>query len=225
MKSFVIALLECELSMKLSRDCIDSAGNFDVGVEIKEGINGVTHGSSKLKEYGIEKFLLYPDKPGVIGCFLSHFELWKRCAELNEPILILEHDAVFLRPLPVDILDHFADLLRLDAFDVFDPKYNEKIAESLNKPIGYIKGKPNGRHIAGEFCMGTHAYIIKPNAARKLISFALTVGGLPADVIVGDRVVNNMGVTASVVRQNSFFNNKNRMEYSTTANLSNLLDQ
>ena len=38
-----------------------------------------------------------------IGCSMSHFMLWKKCVELDEPILILEHDSVFLRPFPDDI--------------------------------------------------------------------------------------------------------------------------
>jgi len=33
-----------------------------------------------------------------IGCAMSHYALWKFCAALGEPIMILEHDTVFLRP-------------------------------------------------------------------------------------------------------------------------------
>ena len=29
------------------------------------------------------------------GCFLSHYSLWKKCIELKEPIIILEHDVEF----------------------------------------------------------------------------------------------------------------------------------
>ena len=28
-------------------------------------------------------------------CFLSHYSLWKKCVELKEPIMILEHDVEF----------------------------------------------------------------------------------------------------------------------------------
>ena len=30
--------------------------------------------------------------PGEIGCFASHLSLWKRCVEIDEPIVILEDD-------------------------------------------------------------------------------------------------------------------------------------
>ena len=39
------------------------------------------------------------DKNKRIACFLSHYHLWKRCVDENEPLLILEHDAIFIRPM------------------------------------------------------------------------------------------------------------------------------
>ena len=31
-------------------------------------------------------------RPGVIGCFYSHYNLWKKCIELEQPIMIFEDD-------------------------------------------------------------------------------------------------------------------------------------
>ena len=31
---------------------------------------------------------------GEVGCYLSHYYLWAKCIALNEPIIILEDDAV-----------------------------------------------------------------------------------------------------------------------------------
>jgi hypothetical protein len=36
-------------------------------------------------------------RPGVIGCFYSHYNLWKKCVELKEPIMIFEDDVKFYR--------------------------------------------------------------------------------------------------------------------------------
>lgn len=36
-------------------------------------------------------------RPGVIGCFYSHYNLWKKCIDLNEPIMIFEDDVKFYR--------------------------------------------------------------------------------------------------------------------------------
>lgn len=38
-----------------------------------------------------------PLSTGEIACFASHYQLWKKCVELNEPIVVIEDDAL---PLP-----------------------------------------------------------------------------------------------------------------------------
>jgi hypothetical protein len=42
----------------------------------------------------------YGNLAAKIGCSLSHWLLWRRCVELAQPILILEHDAEFIGPVP-----------------------------------------------------------------------------------------------------------------------------
>ena len=36
-------------------------------------------------------------RPGVVGCFYSHYSLWEKCVQLNEPIMIFEDDVKFYR--------------------------------------------------------------------------------------------------------------------------------
>ena len=43
------------------------------------------------------------DKNLKIACAMSHYVLWKKCIELNEPILILEHDSIWDKKLDVDL--------------------------------------------------------------------------------------------------------------------------
>jgi|TARA_B110000858_G_scaffold194706_1_gene249618 GR25 family glycosyltransferase involved in LPS biosynthesis len=45
------------------------------------------------------KLSAYPTKDlrKRISCFLSHYSLWRLCFQMKEPIMILEHDALFLR--------------------------------------------------------------------------------------------------------------------------------
>lgn len=38
-----------------------------------------------------------------MACFMSHYRLWKKCAEDNEALIVLEHDAMFIRKLNVDL--------------------------------------------------------------------------------------------------------------------------
>ncbi len=41
---------------------------------------------------------------GEVGCFLSHWKIWKKCVEKNEPILVLEDDAIITDKFSYDEL-------------------------------------------------------------------------------------------------------------------------
>jgi glycosyl transferase family 25 len=223
MKTFIITLLESPLSVKLSSEGIESAKKYDIDVTIWPATNGLIDGDRKLQEYNIKDFLLFKNAPGVVGCFLSHFELWNKCIEINESILILEHDAYFVRSLPSDICSKFSDVVRLDAFETLDPEYDEKIINSSFNAVEYFYQKPSGTYTAGDFYNGAHGYIIKPHAAQKLISFALTVGALPADVHIGSDLVDIKTTTVTIVRSNPYFSGDKKHTDSSTARLIDFL--
>ena len=52
--------------------------------------------------------------PGLKGCLLSHYRLWKKCIASAKPMMILEHDAIVLREVLENLLDKFEDVLHLD---------------------------------------------------------------------------------------------------------------
>lgn len=133
---------------------------------------------------------------GVLGCFLSHYFLWHKALELNQPMGVLEYDAIFIKPLPINILEKFDDYLNLDytrhthltihsngdeylhqidleqnsTLEIKDLQENDKSKKHMFKYI-------NNNHIKGAF-----GYIIKPQGAKKLIDATKTYGILPADV-------------------------------------------
>ena len=133
---------------------------------------------------------------GVLGCFLSHYFLWKKCIEQNTPIGVLEYDAIFIKELPKNILDKFDDYLNLDytrhthlGLSTSGVEYLKQIDLEKNniievKSLEESKRSPrhhfkyiNNNHIKGAF-----GYIIKPVGAKKLIDATVTHGILPADV-------------------------------------------
>lgn len=180
-------------------DAVRSGKNFNVTVIPYPGVY------SKIDEYlqqenlslnnaGSHKIIRRGN--GVIGCFLSHYFLWKKCVDLDNAIGVLEYDAIFIKPLPDNILDQFEDYLNLDytrhthlsaqssgdeyldqieiehnkLFEVKDLQENSK---SKNHTFKYI----NNNHIKGAF-----GYIIKPVGAKKLIAATKEHGILPADI-------------------------------------------
>jgi glycosyl transferase family 25 len=97
--------------------------------------------------------------PGVLGCFYSHYRLWEKCVELNEPILIFEDDVVFVRGFhPVDWEDVLITVLG-------NPQKSEKYMHLLSEP----EGEPKALDYYQASLPGTPGYAIKPHAAKKLV--------------------------------------------------------
>lgn len=223
MKAFVIILQESEHSRNVGNDAIAAAQKFGIEPEIHPGVLGF-NAPEKFKEYGITRFLTRDiiDNPGHQGCFLSHFELWMKCVKLDEPIIILEHDAVFIRHLPDDILDHFDGVLKLDPFDVYDTTeiYTEDVIQGMTKPVEVWHQPAKGTwHGVGEFIWGAYGYIIKPHAALELVQFARRIGAAPTDVHIGRNIVDIKSTTVTVVTMNQTYIDNGVKQLSSTSNL------
>jgi GR25 family glycosyltransferase involved in LPS biosynthesis len=100
--------------------------------------------------------------PGVIGCFYSHLTLWRKCLELNEPIMIFEDDIKIYRNYePVEWNDILILGLGKTAY--------------LKDPYKQYLESPGGRSKAVPYpyssMPGTCGYAITPHAASKLIKF------------------------------------------------------
>jgi len=227
MKSYIIVLQESEHSKKIGAESISKANKFGIYPEVHNGVLGY-NAPEKFKEYGITRFITRDiiDNPGHQGCFLSHFELWIKCVKLNEPILILEHDGVFIRELPVDILNRFDGVLKLDPFDPFLTDYENKVQNSLleiNVDVWHQEAR-NKWHGVGEFIWGAYGYIIKPHAALELIQFARRIGAAPTDVHIGRNLVDIKSTTVPIVRMSKTYIDNNIKSMSSTSNLNQYIE-
>ena len=100
--------------------------------------------------------------PGVIGCFYSHHELWRKCIDLQEPIMIFEDDIIFYRNYePVE----WKDVLILGLGKT--TYLNEPYKTYLENPTGV----PTAVQYVNSSMPGTCGYAITPNAASNLIKF------------------------------------------------------
>jgi hypothetical protein len=101
-------------------------------------------------------------RPGVVGCFYSHYALWKRCVELNEPIMIFEDDVKFYREYrPVEFEGVLILSLGKNSF-LTDPQKTY-----LENPSG-VPGVRAWRNFS---MPGASGYLIKPAAALGLVKF------------------------------------------------------
>ena len=119
MKAFVITLEGNEYSEKKADRCIASGAKFGVEVDKYYGVNKKA-ARAVMRNLNLEwTWANNNQSPAVcpitglhqrpyynanldakIGCAMSHYLLWGCCVDRDEPILILEHDAVFIRELP-----------------------------------------------------------------------------------------------------------------------------
>jgi len=220
MKTVIIRLKDNSISEKHSDECIEQAKKFNVYPEKFDGINGLTY-----KDH-LEKLNIRPLKkfkkglPGIYGCFLSHYYIWKDCVKSNIPYFILEHDGFLIKPLPEDILDHFEDILRLDSENPYDPNYENELKLKENQTLEYNKIiKTDSDNGAGWYAGGTYAYIIKPHAAKKLLDWIDINGFLPSDQQLGLNVIVMHQCIPSLARIHPFYTKDNNIiTQSTTWN-------
>jgi len=223
MKAFVIILQESEHSRTVGKDAVEAANKFGIYPEVHNGVLGY-NSPEVFRRYGITRFMTRDiiDNPGHQGCFLSHFEVWMKCVKLNEPVIVLEHDGVFIRELPEDILEKFDGVLKLDPYDVYDdiPTYLKRVEESLSQPVDvWHQPARNTWHGVGEFIWGGYGYIIKPQAASALIDFARRFGAAPTDVHIGRNLVDIKSTTATVVKMHKYYDEQHIRGSSSTAKL------
>jgi glycosyl transferase family 25 len=222
MQSFVITLINNTASVAFSQNTISSAKKYSIDCEIWPAIDGSTISIDCLREdYGISTILKKSmvQRPGVLGCFLSHYSLWQHCIKINEPIIILEHDTEIIRNIPTNIVDYFDDVLKLDAYKVTDINYHNLVENSLTETPNYITLNVDGTSKAGDYSLGAYGYIVKPSGAKKLINFSKTNGILPTDLHIASNVVNIKETTVSFVCLQKTHNWSNIKELSSTTDL------
>jgi glycosyl transferase family 25 len=211
MKTKIIRLKNNELSEQVAKDCIEQAVKFGISVEVFDAINGLDQAEhlEKLNVKPLGKFK--KGRPGVVGCFLSHYYLWLDCVKDNEPYLILEHDGYFIKPLPENILDSFDDIIKLDSGNPYKSSYEQWLkdheADASSTWVIEDREGGGGNHEtgAGWNTIGAYAYIIKPTAAAKIISWVKEHGFLPVDHLIGTRVVTISHYLPTIARLHPFY--------------------
>ena len=143
------------------------------------------------------------NRAAKISCSLSHFLLWKTCLEKNEPILILEHDAVFIRRL------EFEYILKSDyeIIGINSPKKATRRADVFEKSIqcgdGLIQPVPRIDYPnIPQGLAGASAYIMKPSGAQKAIDLFKKHGVWPNDAAICYQLIGDtLGVTKTFYTQ------------------------
>jgi GR25 family glycosyltransferase involved in LPS biosynthesis len=131
-----------------------------------------------------------------IACALSHWLLWHKCLTEDTPLLILEHDALFIEKLEhSSILKSKFDIIGINSPAAATRKAHEfhdkvQAGRSLIQPVPTVDefNVPQG-------LAGNSAYIIKPAGAKSILDAAREHGLWPNDALMCKQIISNLGVT------------------------------
>jgi len=191
MRAYVIGLGRIPSSFESAVQVYNTLRSYGLDVAFHEG----TYGDEVEEIFAQEQRILYHTsfkgnpvdeqyrqssmRFGVMACFHSHYRLWQRCVELNEPILIFEDDVIFEREwMPVEWQDV---LLVATGKSVYRDDW---YAQKLYQPEGIAQAVPLNRKVMP----GAVGYGLTPQGAGKLTEFYKTCF-LPADNAMNAQVV------------------------------------
>ena len=100
-----------------------------------------------------------------IACFLSHYSLWCMCLDKDRPIVILEHDAVMVKPFLRH--NYLNNIVYLGG--------SEQIHGSL-RDTDTIPPHASDQQGLDRFICRAHAYSIDPIMAKNLVSYSINHG-------------------------------------------------
>lgn len=193
MKAFIISLSKVESSRTSSEEMLKKLIAFNLEAELFEGTYGneadkiFQKEGRKLVEKSFkgnivsqgDDYYYKSNRPGVKGCFHSHYRLWKKCIELNEPILIFEDDVILERGfIPIS----WSEVLLLA---VGKSKYQ---TDHYKKLLYNPEGAPKAFKLPHRVMPGAVGYGITPTAATKLVE-RYTTEFAPADNAINVGVV------------------------------------
>jgi GR25 family glycosyltransferase involved in LPS biosynthesis len=177
MKKYVITIMNNPASVEASNRCIESAKKFGYDVQIFPAITPANdlHKLFNYHELPADEFKdnPYSRTEPTMACFLSHHALWCVAHQLQETIMILEHDAVFTSELPNVEVDELVNFGK-PSFGNFQTKVHDALYPLFSK--------------GGSYLGGAHAYAVSPKGAKMLLESARKTAK-PTDIFIGKSTV------------------------------------
>lgn len=214
MKAFVIVIRDNEISEQGFDNILDSAARFGNTFPIT-GFEAITpdYVREVMKDEGVEwrypwdeeeidiaTGLVkkpYPTKNRLarMSCAMSHYLLWQLCKNSGEPLIILEHDALF-----IDQIDFVPDEVPANILGLNNPIGATRRAQLFDQQVqSSAKDYPPVPKV-DEFNIpqglaGNSAYMIKPQGAYDMINLVKTHGMWPNDALMCKQLVEGLAVS------------------------------
>lgn len=180
MKSFVITL-----EKNKDRQCFC---NKDIAFpfEFFNAVNGIDEEVRLRDSYEIKNYFHQATNKRLsaaqLGCFASHYNLWIKCIELDQPIIIMEDDGLMSNIIPQDThIELIENLLSIHDFICLEPKLDKRSIINQSRFNDYYYEL----YLLSNNSISTLAYAITPKAAKKLVDRA-KVWEVPVDNFIGN---------------------------------------
>jgi len=192
MRAFVIAIPNHEDSQLHADRCIQSVTDTGSLLDIEKftaivpetmwEVNWKWPYTKKSKcpvtEITLKPYQTY-DMTKRIAAAGSHYRLWEKSVELNEAIMILEHDAIFTRQFAPFEFEGGAISINNPDHATFNWRLYNNLDNSGEQEVPWVAEESIPQGLPGH-----SAYIIKPHAAKEVIKLQNEIGWWPNDAIM-----------------------------------------
>lgn len=214
MKGFIITMSDSPSSVELAKNCRKSVMEYcspAVQPLHFEAVQPKSILSAMTDVFGEHLAYTYPESPfdsrmdfntnlylkayetndvrKIIACSLSHMKLWKQCVEMDETIMILEHDAIFHQKFNSSPIERY---LEWGVVGLNCPRGNTRkgsiFAGAVESNGTQVQNVPEidgpGDPPLPQGLAGNSAYLIRPHAAKALLDKTKELGIWPNDAIM-----------------------------------------
>ncbi|MEZ9549087.1 MULTISPECIES: glycosyltransferase family 25 protein [Vibrio] len=102
---------------------------------------------------------------GQLGCYASHYLLWQKCVELNQPIIVIEDDALIFKETFLNFIRDISDIPEnLECVRLFNNKRRKFSSYSIFECSSTSIHKFTKGH------MSATGYFLAPSGAKKLLN-------------------------------------------------------
>lgn len=175
MKVFVISLVQCEMR----RAHVDNQMRMqNVAYQFFDAVDGKAGYRTSFERYDQTQFILRTGRdarPGEIGCFASHRELWKDCVASNEAFAILEDD--------LELSPDFAAALSVTKKLISRFGIIRLQVENRAKSLKLVDVDQFAIHFYTKVPHGAAGYCISPEVAKIFLEASNTLA-MPVDVFI-----------------------------------------
>ena len=201
-KAYIIRVKGNAKSEELAERSATSCDQVGMPYEFWDAYNGLSgellppdHHNAVMKMIKVTDHYL---TRGEVACALSHISLWAKCVEQDKPLVILEHDAVMVKPYTQHQV--FNSICYLGGKEQASQGW-----QVMPTPPHASEG-PNYH-----FICRAHAYAIDPAVAKNMLSHVIKYGiCAPLDILLRADVfpIHQMGLYAYDVQDETTIKNR-----------------